>query len=561
MAIPLLLLADFATTQPLPGGADPGQIEKRFQAPVQPRAEQRLFQGLEATLPPEQAAKVKVRLQGVRVEGSTVFTGADFRDIYGEHLNKTVPLSTVFDIAAKITALYGKKGYLLSRAIVPPQEFNERGAVVRIRVIEGYIDQVIWPEGLEHYRDFFSYYAQQITAQRPITAARMERYLLLANDLPGLKFRSNLRASDSQPGASTLVLELETKPYELTAQFDNRGTEASGPYELTLGGTLFNPFGRHEKLNLNYTLAGPSDGSNTDPELRYLSGGYSQVLNPEGLTLDITGNVSRGDPGTQLLRNLEYETEGENLSLGLQYPFIRTRPQNLTGTLALDAKNSKSIQLNQTSSNDRLRIVRGELAFDRADGHNGVNQAILAGHQGIDGLGSTENGNPVASRANGKVDFFRATLTLARTQTLPRNQSLYLSAFGQWSGDPLLSSQECGYGGTQYGRAYDASLITGDKCVSALAEWRYNVPLARAGLEKLFDNLQLYGFADWGRIWNIDAPLGTAQEDEGSSAGIGLRFGRTGFSADLQLARTLNEPDSSGNLDETRGFFTLAAKY
>lgn len=549
-----------ATAQPLPGGADPGQIEKRFQAQPQPLSKPRDLRGLEATTPPEQAAKVKVKLKGVRVEGSTVFDTDDFRDIQGAYLNQTVPLSTVFDIAAQITALYGKQGYLLSRAIVPPQEFNESGAVVVIRVIEGYIDQVIWPEGLERYRDFFTYYADQITAQRPLTAARMERYLLLANDLPGLKFRSNLRASDSQPGASTLVLELEAKPYELTAQFDNRGTEASGPYELTLGGSASNRLGLHEKLNLSYTLAGPKDGTRADPELRYLSAGYSQVLTPEGLALDLSGNISRGVPGTQILRNLEYETEGENLSLALQYLFIRTRPENLKGTLALDAKNSKGIQLNQTSSNDRLRIVRGELAYDRADAYKGVNQAILGVYQGIDGLGGSDNGNPVASRANGKVDFFRTTLTLSRTQTVTNNHSLYVSAFGQWTGDSLLSSQECGYGGTQYGRAYDASLITGDKCVQALAEWRYSLPLAQA--KKSFDYVQLYGFADWGKIWNIDAPLGTPAEDEGSSAGIGVRFGlNKGFSADLQLAQALNEPDSVTDLGRRRGFFTLTAKY
>jgi len=543
--------------QALPGGAQPGQIEKRFQKPTKPLSKPRKLRGLEETIPPAKAANIKVNLKGIRIHGSTIFSDEEFRKIYGRYLNKTVPLSAVFDIANKITALYGKKGYLISRAIVPPQSFPESGAIVVIRVIEGYIDEVIWPQQLERYRNFFAHYAEQITAMRPITAMHMERYLLLANDLPGLKFRANIRASDTNPMASTLVLELETKPYEVFAQYDNRGTDASGPHEFTLGGSLFNRLGLHETFNLSYTLAGHKDGDEDKTELRYVSAGYSQVLNPEGLLLDISGNISRGDPGTQILHDLEYETESDNISFAVQYPFIRTRPQNLNGTLALDFKNSKAIQLDQTNSKDRLRILRGELSYDRADEYNGINQVILTAHKGIDGLGSTDNDNPVASRANGKVDFFRTTLSLSRTQTLPSNHSLYLSVFGQWANDPLLSSQECGYGGAQYGRAYDSSLIIGDKCVTALAEWRYNVQI----VQETLDYFQLYGFADYGKIWNIDAPAGTTEKDEASSAGIGVRFGHKWFSADLQLAKTLNEPNSTGNQDDTKGFFTLTVWY
>ena len=51
----------------------------------------------------------------------------------------------VYDLAGRITAKYGADGYVLSRAIIPVQELDPNGAVVRIEVVEGYIETVEWP--------------------------------------------------------------------------------------------------------------------------------------------------------------------------------------------------------------------------------------------------------------------------------------------------------------------------------------------------------------------------------------------------------------------------------
>ena len=38
-------------------------------------------------------------------------------------------------------------------------------------------------------------YAREITAERPVNIHTIERYLLLAGDLPGLKFKNSLKPS------------------------------------------------------------------------------------------------------------------------------------------------------------------------------------------------------------------------------------------------------------------------------------------------------------------------------------------------------------------------------
>ena len=124
-----------------------------------------------------------------------------------------------------------------------------RGAVVRIQIIEGYIDRVEWPAVLSKYRDFFSYYAAKITAERPINISTLERYLLLASDLPGLKFKNSLKASPTNPGAATLVVEVVEKPVDVFARIDNRGTKARGPLQYFTSISLNNLGRMHESLH------------------------------------------------------------------------------------------------------------------------------------------------------------------------------------------------------------------------------------------------------------------------------------------------------------------------
>ncbi len=508
---------------------------------------------------PAKARRIKLMLRGVRIEGSTVFSNDDLQPLYAKHVGKRITLADVFAIAADITALYGKQGYILSRAIVPPQALAPSGAVVRFSIIEGYVDQVVWPEGIERYRNYFTYYAEQITSERPIRAEIMERYLLLANDLPGLTFQSHLKASTTNVGASTMVISLKEKLIDASVSVDNRGTDGSGPIQVDAKVGVNNALGLHERVEVRYVTAGTGDDPTARPELHYIHVAFSKVLSGEGLTLELSGNASLGDPDTSILNTLEFESQSRNATVAFMYPIIRTRPENLTGRIAFDFKNSESEQLGAISTEDRLRIFRGEVSYDKADEFRGVSQIVMSASHGIDGLGSTDNDNPRASRSNGKVDFWKATIQASRTQSITDRHSLFIGAFGQLTSDPLLSSQECGFGGATYGRSFEPSIITGDQCFLALAELRYNVP--RATIGSLLSYAQFYGFSDYGRIWNIDAPLGTAANDDGASVGGGIRFGKDWLSADLQYAHAIEQPESISSSRDQRVFFKVTAKY
>src|SRR5262249_36158346 len=158
--------------------AQPGRERERFERPPVPLAQPG---GPAISVPsieaPPGAAETKLVIRQIRIVGATVYPAAQLAEVYAALIGKTVTLQAVYDVAQRITAKYGGDGYVLSRAIVPVQELDPNGAVVNIQVVEGY--------------------AARINAERPVNIRTIERYLLLAGDLPGLKFKNSIKPHPS----------------------------------------------------------------------------------------------------------------------------------------------------------------------------------------------------------------------------------------------------------------------------------------------------------------------------------------------------------------------------
>jgi hemolysin activation/secretion protein len=535
-----------ASAQVIPPSEQPGRERERFTVPTPPQARPG---GPAITLPstvaPVGAEKITVNVREVRIVGATVYSAEQLRPLYQDLIGHKVPLPAIYDLARRITAKYGNDGYVLSRAVVPAQQLNPKGAIVRIEVIEGYIDKVEWPASLARYRDFFSDYARKMTATRPANIRTIERYLLLAGDLPGLKLGSRLKPSATNNDASTLVVDVVEKPIDANARVDNRGTKARGPIEYFGSAAINNLFKLHEALTISYATV------NLPRELQYVAVNYRQVLTSEGLTWFVNGSDSWGRPGTVALATLQYRTVGPYADTGFSYPVIRSRERNVTLTgLAFGSDNRSNVR-GERFTDDRIRGVRAKADADIADSLNGVNQFNLTVSHGIHGLGSTDNGNPLASRLVGRVDFSKLEGSASRMQPLFGTFSAYVSGYGQYALTPLLTPEQCGYGGRFFGRAFDPSQLLGDSCVEALGELRYDVPLAQPG------QVQLYGFADYGKLFVRQAAAGTPTSSEAASAGGGLRLGWPQYvNLDLQMAKGIEGPRR-----DLRTFFVLTGKY
>jgi hemolysin activation/secretion protein len=142
-ALAIAIVSTAAIAQVIPPSAQPGRERERFTQPPAPQAQPGGPPvSLPSTVAPPGAEKIKLVIRSVRVVGSTVYSAAQLEPLYADLLGSKTTLATVYEIARRITAKYGADGYVLSRAIVPPQQLNPKGVNVRIQVIEGWVDKV-----------------------------------------------------------------------------------------------------------------------------------------------------------------------------------------------------------------------------------------------------------------------------------------------------------------------------------------------------------------------------------------------------------------------------------
>lgn len=537
-----------------------GRLEKRFEKPPEPKSvQQPLVFPIQEQLPPEQAGKVRFTLKQLNVTGNTAFSTTELEGLASEYLGKEISLLEVYRLRDIITQKYGAAGFGLSKAIVPQQRIQAEG-IVQLQIIEGFIDEVIVEGATTDQQDFLTHAAEKLKAEKPLNAKTLERYLLLANDRFAIKVTSTMRQSEKTPAASTLILKVESAPLiDGGASLDNRGTQAVGRTQFYGDVSLNGLLGRASKTTLGYATVEQA------PELQYWSLNHTEIISNEGTSVVVGYTNSRSKPGTSLLRQLEQRSQSESWSIRAAHPFVRTRQENLSARVKYDHQDTESEALQTTTSQDRIRSLRFGLSYDNADRFDGVNQALLEYSFGLQGLGAGDNNSPLKSRVDGKYNYQKLTLNLSRNQELSylspilSQLSVNVALMGQYSNDGLLSTEECGIGGSQFGRAYDFSEILGDSCLAGSLELRYALNTQGSSLQYT----QLYTFYDGGKTSNQN-PLNTSDSRTKSlsSAGLGVRFGIWKFlSGSLEVAKPLTRDVANEGNQDARVFASISARF
>ena len=217
-------------------------------------------------------------------------------------------------------------------------------------------------------------------------------------------------------------------------------------------------------------------------------------------------------------------------------------------------KNSRTKIFGEELYDDRLRTVEAGISFNAFDRWDGYNLLDVSYSQGLDLFGIRDEGSPDLSRDNGDPLFSKIEFTAARLQSLPRQFQFLAMVTGQHAFNPLLSSEEFGFGGAQAGRGYDSSEITGDHGIGATLELRRPFRMDEAALNLM---LEPYAFFDIGKVWNIDE--GSGGSISAASAGAGMRASlKGGWNADLNAAVPLTKtPDKEPKYQNDTGFRVL----
>ncbi len=515
-----LFLASEGMAAVLPGGAMPATVGQAITdqqstaqpAPVAPvKAPEESVANAKLQ---EQAKKIKFHLNKIILKGNHVYSTAELSKIYSRYENRDISVADLFTITQEITNYYRNNGYILSRAILPPQRVQE--GIVTIQVIEGYINAVDVTGKPYRTCARILVYGNKIKQCRPLYLPRMTKYLLMANDIPGTQVKAVFAPSKLETGAADLSLVGETKPITGYFSYDDYGTRYIGPQQFT-GNVALNSFAMPGD-STNLTVVKTPRGE----ELTYGDINYSLPVNDEGMRF-VIGGTRTGTHPEYVLEPVDINGINYNYYSNVSIPLIRTETQSLILRSGFTLLNSNVTAFTQELYNDHVRSLDIGTTYSFSDRFMGSNLFSGDIRQGLPIFDYTKDTNPVTaltSRPGGHANYTKLLFSATRLQALPRNFSLYGNANGQYAFEALLSSEQFTFGGSQIGRGYDSAELIGDRGLSGSFEVRYDLAVNRFPLQ----SLQLYTFYDAGVIWNIEVLPSSPAKVSAMSTGFGTRF-------------------------------------
>jgi hemolysin activation/secretion protein len=526
---------------PNPGSPLPGILQPRQPAVAPP------LPNAPPAAPGAVSQNVTVPVTDVAVEGATAYPGPVLSGMVTGLAGPAVPASAIESARVGLLNRYRADGYVYTTVDARIRAGHLRFVVTEGHIVDVKLDGHIGPAGVQVLR-----FLRHLTDIRPIDTKSLERWLLLAGDVPGITITSVLNPSTEDPGALTLVARVSRKPVSGQLSADNRAFRQTGPEEL-LALTDFNSFtslGERTELSLYHTFNNTETFGQASEE--FFIGG-------SGLKLKIYGGAGETIPSGSL-RAINYDGITRVFGLQLSYPWIRSRQQTLNVTASFDGVESQISTNTGTGSSlrhttfDSLRVLSGGFDYTLLDVVFGVAfpaTDLVTGHasQGLPIFGASPNGDPSAPQRGERVDFTKGSAEIDRTQSLftPFNGSdvqLKLAATGQYSPDTLPPAEKFYLGGPHFDRGFYYGEVTGDSALETTVEPQFDLAIPAPAFVKLPLSAQFYGFYDWGESWdNLKADADHVLR----SLGGGVRF-YVGDRAEIDLegvSRLTRTPNGS----------------
>ncbi len=487
-----------------------------------------------------------VSVSSAELRGVSVYPpGAFDAELAG--LRGTVEQSRVLAVRDAILARYRTDGFLFTAVSVAVEPGGRLVfSATEGRIVDVKLDGNIGPAGVQVLR-----FLNHLVEAGPLDIATLERWLLLAQDVPGVTLRTVLRPSSGDPGALSLVAQVSRRAVGGLVAADNRGYKGTGPEEL-LGALSVNSLTQYgERTDVTFFSTARSTELFGQVSTELFIGSY-------GLKLKVYAGKGTTDP-TGSLGQIGYHGDTAIAGVSTSYPVIRRRQESFTLAAFFDLMDG-SVQTGTNpstlASRDRLRVFR--LGADYAlrdllfgDTRSAVTTASVRLSRGVPGLGGSAQGDALAGRPGEKLAFAKVAAEATRTQTVAtigEASSLALQATlaGQYSEDVLPSAEKFYLGGLRFNRGFYSGEVTGDRALTAALEAQFNTSFDMPWFDQRFDlGTQFYAFYDWGETWQSQS---TDQNNRLGSNGLGARlYFPRGVEVDLEGVNRLTRRPLSAN--------------
>ncbi|MGB3738393.1 MAG: ShlB/FhaC/HecB family hemolysin secretion/activation protein [Pontixanthobacter sp.] len=521
LALSAVALSTAGQAQPVLDRTDPTQEEERGDAVPQ------LDNAADPTLTAEQGRDLALdgetfAVGAIVIDGARALTPRDFVDIIQDYSARPVTGEELNTLADRIAGRARERGFVFATATIAPQSLDT--GVLRVRLDEGRIDEIRIDGD-----DDAALRAQlaPLLDGGPATLDRIERQILLADDLAGVYVRRSRFEREGDRGI--LIVEAFRSRYSGTIELENDGSQPIGPLRARLdfdANALLTPFDE-----LDVTL---STVPLQPEELQFAKASYGMVVNSAGTQITAIGSYSATEPGAYLA-DRDIFGESWRAEIEISHAVVRSRNISVWAQASAELRDLRQERDGRLARHDRIPVVRASL-YSIARVLGGAMRGKITVSQGLDMFGATQEGDPLASRRDAPADFSSLSGWLEWETGLFGDVSLELGGRGQIAATPLLTTEDIGLGGTRFLRGYNFSERTGDNGVMGYGELRYDWVDPFLGIR----NFELYAYADGGLADNLEDGRGGGSL---ASSGGGIRTEITrDLDFDVEVAVPLTGP-------------------
>lgn len=498
----------------------------------------------------------KILIKNIQVKNVTLLTTTEINKITDPFLGKELTLRDMQKIANTITDTYRQKGYVTSRAVLPPQRIELN--TLEINVIEGQLGSVNF-EGNKYFSTGLLTKYLELDESVPFDYVNLQTQLDILNEHPDRNVSAVLMPGD-EPGETDVLLNVaERLPIHVGIGYDNYLSRFLDESRYMATITHNNLTGQDDRLTLRYQR-----GNNAD-EYTLASFRYIYPITKE-FDIGFHGSKTETHLGGSL-SSLDAEGDSEVFGIYGIYELVNRNFTILSLNGGFDYKDITNSQSGVQTSQDRLRNLKIGFNFDRLDQ---LGRWIVANETsfGIPSfMGGGDSIDPDSSRVGSGSEFVKSVLDVLRLQNIGWDATLMAKGQLQFSSRTLPASEQYLIGGISNVRGYPQGEFIGDSGQSFTAELTvppYFIPktvsLPFYGDFTFYQAVRIAAFWDWGRIELRNPQAGEKKARTLHSAGAGLRLSLPDdLSLRYDVAWPIDERASDG--DTIRHWFKFAKQF
>ena len=462
---------------------DAGAIQRQIEQDLKTAPAQREQPAVKAprALSPAREGAATIAVSSFVFEGNTRLSAEQLADIVTPYQGQQYDLDQLKQIADLVTDAYREAGWLV-RVSLPKQAVKD--GVVKFQIVEATFGKVLI-QGSQSRVDPAVIQAMVEAAQapnEPVHMQRIDRALLLLDDIPGLNVAGNFTEGD-QAGQTDLLLGVADRAaFQGDVSLDNTGSHSTGTERAMANLRVNSPLRLGDQLQMTVLKTQGSDFERLGWTVPVGYSGLRAGVHTSRLAYKLVGDFS----------SLNSEGAAYATGLDFSYPWLRSQTRNVNLSAAYDDKRFDNNVNGISASHYGIQVWNLGLNASQVDswqgGGNNNFSAVLS--QGRDNLHGSANQSTDASGPATAGSFSKLRVGLSRLQTLAPGLNAYVALNVQRANKNLDSSERLYLGGASGVRAYPASEGGGSEGQALTAELR----------KQLDSHFTLTGFYDHGHV-------------------------------------------------------------